>query len=432
MAIGASRGRLISQLLIESLLLTAIGAGAGAILAQFLSEYLVRFLTTTNNPLFVDLSGDWRVFAFTAGVALVTCILFGLTPALRATRTVPASAMKSSGRGLTADRSKFGLRRLLVISQVALSLVLLVGALLFVRSMRNLLTLDPGFRENGLLIANLDVSRLNPAPARRAGLYRELLDRMRATPGAANAASVAIVQISGSGWNDFIEILGESKQERLIPWFNRVSSGYFATMGAPILAGRDFDRRDTPSSPEVAVVNQEFSKKYLGGASPIGREFRVLAGPGETPHVYQIVGLMKNMKYQNLREDFKPLVFVAASQDKEPDLGMSVIVKSTAPLGSLMSALKRTVLEQSPAIGLQFRVFKTQVRDSLVRERLMATLSGFFGVLAVVLATVGLYGVMSYMVARRRNEIGIRIALGANQTNVLNLVLREAGILLAV
>ena len=432
MAIGASRGRLISQLLIESLLLTAIGAGAGAILAQFLSEYLVRFLTTTNNPLFVDLSGDWRVFAFTAGVALVTCILFGLTPALRATRTVPASAMKSSGRGLTADRSKFGLRRLLVISQVALSLVLLVGALLFVRSMRNLLTLDPGFRDNGLLIANLDVSRLNPVPARRAGLYRELLDRMRATPGVANAASVAIVQISGSGWNDFIEILGESKQERLIPWFNRVSSGYFATMGAPIVAGRDFDRRDTPSSPEVAVVNQEFSKKYLGGASPIGREFRVLAGPGETSHVYQIVGLVKNMKYQNLREDFKPLVFVAASQDKEPDLGMSVIVKSSASLGSLMSALKRTVLEQSPAIGLQFRVFKTQVRDSLVRERLMATLSGFFGVLAVVLATVGLYGVISYMVARRRNEIGIRIALGANQSNVLNLVLREAGILLAV
>jgi putative ABC transport system permease protein len=430
LAIGADRLRLIRQLLAESLLLAVAGAAAGAVLANFLSRYLVTFLTTDGNPLFVDLGADWRVFGFMAGLAILTCVLFGLTPALRASRTVPVSAMRASGRGLTADRGKFGLRRMLVISQVALSLVLLVGALLFVGSLRNLSTLDAGFRENGLLITGLDISRVNSPAARRAMLYQELLRRVQRIPGVEEAASANIVLISGSGWNDSIEILGQPTQARMVPWFDRVSAGYFRTMGTPLIAGRDFDDRDTPSAPEVAIVNQEFSRKFLGGANPIGKSFRVLAGPGEPQHVYQIVGLVKNSKYQNLREDFKPLAYVAESQNKEPGLGLHFVLRSTLPLGSLMKAVKKTVLDENSGISLQFQVFTTQVRESLLRERLMATLSGFFGFLAVALATVGLYGVISYMVERRRNEIGIRIALGANRANVLNLVLREAGVLL--
>jgi predicted permease len=400
------------------------------VLANFLSRYLVTFLTTDGNPLFVDLGADWRVFGFMAGLAILTCVLFGLTPALRASRTVPVSAMRASGRGLTADRGKFGLRRMLVISQVALSLVLLVGALLFVGSLHNLSTLDAGFRENGLLITGLDISRVNSPAARRAMLYQELLRRVRAIPGVEDAASANIVLISGSGWNDSIEILGQPTQARMVPWFDRVSAGYFRTMGTPLIAGRDFDDRDTPAAPEVAIVNQEFSRKFLSGANPIGKSFRVLTGPGEPQHVYQIVGLVKNSKYQNLREDFKPLAYVAESQNKEPGLGLHFVLRSTLPLGSLMKAIKKTVLDENSGISLQFQVFTTQVRESLLRERLMATLSGFFGFLAVALATVGLYGVISYMVERRRNEIGIRIALGANRANVLNLVLREAGVLL--
>jgi len=430
LAIGANRARLIRQLLAESLLLAVAGALAGAVLASFLSRYLVSFLTTKGNPLFVEMGGDWRVFGFMAGLAILTCVLFGLTPALRASRAVPASAMRASGRGLTADRSRFGLRRMLVISQVALSLVLLVGALLFVGSLRNLSTLDPGFRENGLLITGIDISRINFPPARRAVLYQELLRRVRGIPGVEGAASTNIVIISGSGWNDGIQILGQNTQERMVPWFNRISPGYFRTMGTALVAGRDFDDRDTTSAPEVAIVNQEFSRKFLGGANPIGKSFRVLTGPGETQHMYQIVGLVKNSKYQNLREDFKPLAYVAESQNKEPGLGLHFMVRSTLPLGSLMAAVKKTVLDENSQISLQFQVFTTQVRESLLRERLMATLSGFFGFLAVALATVGLYGVISYMVERRRNEIGIRIALGANRANVLNLVLREAGVLL--
>ena len=197
LAIGADRGRLIRQLLAESLLLAVTGAVAGAVLASFLSRYLVSFLTTKDSPLFVELGADWRVFGFMAGLAILTCILFGLTPALRASRAVPASAMRASGRGLTADRGKFGLRRMLVISQVALSLVLLVGALLFVGSLRNLSTLDPGFRENGLLITGVDISRINFPAARRAALYQELLSRLRAIPGVEGAASASIVLITG-------------------------------------------------------------------------------------------------------------------------------------------------------------------------------------------------------------------------------------------
>ena len=432
LAIGAGRGRLIRQLLAESLLLTIAGAGLGAILAQQLSGYLVTFLTTPKNPLFLELSIDWRVLGFTMTVAVITCLLFGLVPALRATRTAPAMAMKTSGRGITIDRERFGLRRILVVAQVALSLVLLAGALLFVRSLRNLVTLDAGFEGNGLLIAQVDASRLNFSPARRTQLLREILERVRSTPGVQHAASATIVQMSGSGWNDAIEILGQRNGGRKVPWFDRVSPDYFQTMGTPLLAGRDFSERDTPASPEVAIVNQQFCAKFLGGANPIGAQFRIIAGPGEQAHLFQIVGLVKNSKYQSMREDFKPIVFVAQSQEKNPNAGFDLVIRSAIPLTAVTPALQRTILGHNPGLTMKFEAFEAQVEESLLSERLMATLSGFFGFLAAVLATIGLYGVISYMVARRRNEIGIRIALGASRGTVLSLVLREAGVLVLV
>ncbi|MCU1295121.1 MAG: hypothetical protein JWP08_3971 [Bryobacterales bacterium] len=429
LAIGAGRGRLIRQMLTESLLLAAIGAAGGIVVSQFLSRYLTSFLASEGNQIVLDLRPDWPVVGFTGAVGLLTCIVFGLYPALRATRTLPIAAMKAAGRGLTASREKFGFRRLLVVSQVSLSLVLLVGALLFVRSLRNLMTLDAGFRENGLLITGLDISRSNYTPARRGVFYKQLLDRMRETPGVESAASASIVPVSGSGWNEAIQIAGQTTRERMTPWFNRISPGYFATVGSRLTAGRDFNEHDTAASPEVAIVNEQFRTKYLGGANPLGKEVRVLTGPGEPEHVLHIVGMVKNSKYRTLREEFLPTVFVAASQEKEPGLGISIIVRSNAPLGTLMAGIKRTILNANPSALLQFQVFKTQLRDSLLRERLMAALSGCFGLLAAILATVGLYGVISYMVARRRTEIGIRVALGANRAGILRLVLREAGAL---
>jgi predicted permease len=431
MAIGASRGRLIRQLLVESLMLAFAGALLGAILAQALSSYLVRFLTTTNSPIFVDLGTDWRLLGFTAGLAILTCILFGLTPAIRATSTTPGAVMKASGRGMTAGRERFGLRRALVVSQVALSLVLLVGALLFVRSLQNLLTLDAGFRSEGLLITGIDASRLNYAAPRRAQLYREILDRLRATPGIQFAASAPIVPISGSRWNDMITIPEQKDDKDMITNFTSVSGGYFRTLGSPFLAGRDFEDHDAMSAPKVAIVNQSFVHKFLKGANPLGTTIRIVTGPGEPPLSYQIVGLTKDAKYQSLRDDFSSTVFVADSQ-KEAGTGTTFIVRSNEQLGPLLSSIKQTILAVNPGISFQFQTFHSQVEDSLLRERLMATLSGFFGFLAATLATIGLYGVISYMVARRRNEIGIRIALGADRWNVLGLVLGEAGKLLAI
>ena len=424
-AMGASRGRLIRQLLAESLLLALAGALFGGVVAQFLSRYLVGFISTGSNPLSLALSLDWRVLGFTAAVAVVTCVLFGLAPALRASRSNPSAAMKASSRSLTTRNERFGLRRMLVVSQMALSLVLLVAALLFSGSLRHLLTLDAGFRENGVLITGINASQTGFTPARRGVLYDDLLTRVRSMQGVESATTANIVQISGSGWNEFIDILGQHTKERLVPWFNRVSTDYFKTMGTPLIAGRDFNQRDTAGSPAVAIVNRKFAAKYLGGANPIGRQFRIIGNVNEVQPIYQIIGLVADSKYQNMRDDFVPVVFVARSQDREPGMGINLIVRSNLPLGPIMGQLRQTILGTNDGLSMEFRVFHTQIRDSLLRERMIAALSGFFGFLALVLAAVGLYGVISYGVTRRRGEIGIRIALGSSRNRVVRLVLRE-------
>lgn len=432
LALGASRNRLIRQLLAESLLLSLTGAALGMLLAQFLTSYMVRFLNTADDPLYVDLSSDWRVLAFTAGLAALTCILFGLMPALRATAASPVDAMKASSRGLTAGRERFGVRRALVVSQVALSLILLVGALLFVRTLQNLTTLDAGFREHGLLIVNVGAGRAHYSPERRYTAYRELLQNIRNTPGVQNAASSAIIPISGDVWNNRIVFPGRPPAGQLVANFNRVSAGYFSTLGTPIVAGRGFDDRDTMDGLKVAIVNEAFVNKFLTSQTPIGVQFRVVTGPGEPPEAYQIVGVSRNAKYRDLREPFVPTAFLPSSQEPKPQDGISLLVRSEAPLGQLLHDLKETIMRVNPALAIDFQSFEAQVNDSLLRERLMATLAGFFGILAAILATVGLYGVMSYMVARRRSEIGIRLALGADRINVLSMVMREAGGLLAI
>jgi putative ABC transport system permease protein len=432
LAIGAGRVRLIRQLLSESLLLTISGTTLGVLLAQLLCRYMLTLLITDRNQVVLTLTPDWRLLAFTAAVAILTCLLFGLTPALRATRTVPAGAMKSAGRGLTASRERFSLRRALVIGQVALSLLLLVASLLFVRSLRNLTTLDTGLKKDGLLIMGVDLSALKLTSERRAATYRDLLANVRSAPGIDSASSGRLAPLSGNSWSDMIEIPGVPSHERRLSWFNGITSGYFQTLGVKVVAGRDFNEHDTPSSPEVAIVNQEFCRKFLNGENPLGKPVRLLTGPGEPPHQYQIVGLVKDFKYQFLRETNKPVVFVAETQRTEAAYGNRLLVRSHLRLGALMETLKQAAQKTNPRIPFVFLPFDTQIQDSLLRDRLMATLSSFFGFLAAALATVGLYGVISYMVERRRGEIGIRMALGATRGSVMRLILKEAGLLLLV
>jgi putative ABC transport system permease protein len=429
-ALGASRRRIVRQLLSESLLLACLGALAGLVLAFGLSRYLVRFISTPDDLLSLNLGMDWRVFGFTAGLALLTCLLFGLVPAIRATRVSPAAAMKAGSRGMTMSRDRHGLRRSLVVSQIALSLVLLVAALLFIRSLRYLLTLDAGFRQNGILVAHVDFSQLKIPEQGRIAFRQDVLDRVRAAPGVADAGDTQIVPISGSGWNQWV--LSNGKRAHDIPWMNRISPGFFKTMGTPLLAGRDFNRRDNLASPPVAIVNQLFARKILDAQNPIGKTFQIVMPPGAPRPFYEVVGLVKDTKYNDMRGDFHPIAYFPLAQDQHPAPEANLMIRSDLPLSAVIASLKRTFADVSPDAGFEFRAFNAQIRDSLLRERLIAMLAGFFGFLAALLATVGLYGVISYMVARRTGEIGVRMALGAERFTIFRLIMGEAGTLLAV
>ena len=433
LALGASRWRLVRQLLTESMLLAALGAACGALLAQYLSEILVSLLSTQRNPLFVNLNMDWRVLAFSVAAAVLTCALFGLAPALRATRVAPGMAMKAAGRGLTASRERFGLRRALVVSQVALSLMLVAGALLFTRSLSKLATQDAGLRREGILVTGVGFTRLKLPAERRLAFKNELLERIRAVPGVEAASDANILPLSGSGWNNAVWIDGADPNGKQNTFFSRVSQDYFKTMGNTLLAGRDFNAGDAPNAPKVAVVNESFARLLTNGENPVGKRFRVERTPSEPETVYEVVGLVKDAKYRDLREEFVPVAFTASSQAARPSEGGQLLIRSsTVSPAALAPSIKQAVGEVSPDIDLVFRVFKDEVDSSILRERLMATLSGSFGLLALVLACVGLYGVMSYGVAGRINEIGIRMALGAQRRDVLRLILREAALLVVV
>ncbi|MGC2741715.1 MAG: ABC transporter permease, partial [Candidatus Angelobacter sp.] len=432
LALGASRFRLMQQVLMENVLLTVTGAIAGTLLAQVLTRILVSFLGTQSNQAFLDLSFDWRVLAFTAGLAMLTCLLFGLAPALRATSTSPAASMKAGGRGASADRTHFGVRRVLVVTQVALSLMLVVGAMLFVRTFQNLLSLDPGFQTDGVLATYIDLDPLQLPLQQRTRFKKDLLARVRAIPGIESAAEASIVPLTHNWWNDTVLSRASGQPVRATAFFNNVSPGYFTTMKAELLQGRDVSDSDSIAAPAVAVVNESFAGKFLPGIDPLGKTFRLDLGPTKPQPVYQIIGVVRDTKYGSLRQPILPIAYLAAAQAEDPDTQPALLVRSNISMAAMQSSLDRVIRAVNPTITFHFGVLQTEVRDTLQRERLMASLSGFFGFLAMLLATIGLYGVISYMVIRRRNEIGIRMALGADRGRVLSLIMREAAMLLAI
>jgi len=431
-ALGAARGRILRQLFTESLLLALLGAAFGMVLARLLSSFLVRYLSGEGDArhIFVGLTTDWRVLGFTAGLAMFTCVLVGLAPAIKTTRMAPGLLISLAGRGLTATRERFSIRRGLVVAQVALSLVLVVSALLFGQSLRKILTLDAGFQRNGVLVMDIDFTRLNLPVDQRAQFRERLVKRVRALPEIQSAAETEEVPLGGSYWNDAVVINGEVKKG----WVDmgNISPRYLETIGTPLLAGRDFNERDTLTSPKVAIVNQEFARKMMGTTNPVGRTFKINVYRGEPQYEYEIVGLMANSKYDDLRKDFSPIAFYPQLQEERPDTYGDIIVRSSAPTERIVSELRRAMAEVNPDIAIDFHSLAGQIKDGLLKERLLALLSSFFGILAAILAAVGLYGVMAYMVARRTNEIGIRMALGAAPLKMLEMVLGEAGKLCAV
>jgi putative ABC transport system permease protein len=428
LALGASRRRLLRQLLAESVLLAAIGAALGIGLAGVLSRVLVWSFSTEGNSVYLTLATDWRVLLFAAAVAALTCLVFGAAPALRASKAEPMAAMKSGGRGVTSSREHFTMQRVMVVTEIAVSLVLLVGAFLFVRSFRNLMTFDPGMREAGITVAILAFQQSHLPPDRYAEFKRQLLEEVRSTPGILGAATTTNMPLLGGSWEHGIHI-GSAEGTSKFTW---VSPGYFETMGIPLLTGRDFNQNDTKASQRVAVVNKTFVRRFLGNANPIGKTLRTEPEPNYPSTVYQIVGLIPDTQYSSLRGQTPPMTFVPASQYPAEGPWTAMMIHSNAAPDAVASTVKRRIAEKHPEIVTVAGDFQTWIRNGLVAERLMAMLSGFFGLLAALLAMVGLYGMISYAVARRQNEIGIRLALGAQRGQVIGMVMREAGRLLVI
>src|SRR6266852_2209310 len=411
LALGASRWRLIRQLL-----------------SEIFSRSLVRFLSTETDLIHLNISLDWRVLLFTGTVAILTCAFFALVPAFRSSRAEPGVVLKGGSRGTTAGRERFSFQRLLVVSQIAVSVVLLVGALLFVRSFRNLATLDPGFREKGILITYADFRRLDLPPQRYVPFIHDLLAAVKTVPQVESSATSTQVPLNGGSWNLGVHVNGAEGGSK----FTWVSPEYFETMNIPLLTGRGFNDRDTRASPHVAIVNEAFVRRYLTGVNPAGRTIRTNAEGAYPETEYEIVGVVKDTKYSDLREPTPPVAFAPA--DQFPDVGPWALLFtrfSSAPSATI-AGVKEKISRISPATKMEFHVFQTDIQNGLDRERLMAVLSGFFGALAALLAMIGLYGVISYIVATRKNEIGIRMALGAHRRDVIALVLRQTLTLLGV
>jgi putative ABC transport system permease protein len=433
MALGAPRGRVIRQLLAESLLLAGMGAGSGLLLGGGLSRLLVSFLSTQDNMLFLDLDPDWRVLGFTMCVAVFTCLLFGLLPALRATRIAPSESMKAGGRGLTASRERFGVRRMLAAAQVALSLVLVAGALLFSRSLRNVMAVNLGFRPDGTLIAEADMTEIQTRrpPDSRVPYKLQLLDRIRAIPGVKSLADVRLLPLTGSSIDNVVWHEGSDQGHGVTSNFNWVGQDYFKTMETPFLAGRDFDRSDTPHSLAVAIVNQAFVRQMGLGANPVGQRFRRQSTPSDPEMDFEIIGLVGDTKYRDIHDSEPPIAYLATSQDlRFSNYSVQILMRSSLPAAVLTPQVRRAVAEFNPQISVDFDAFSDILLSDSLRDRLMATLSSFFGLLAALLAAVGLYGVLSYIVAVRTNEIGIRVTLGASRREIVSMVLRDASLVL--
>ena len=431
-ALGAGRGGLVRLLLSESLLLSAAGALAGVWLADGLSKFVVDYLTPPSSPLFLDLKLDWRIFAFTSTAAVLTCVLFGLAPALRATRVSPDAILRAGGRSMTDASGRSGLRRLLVVTQVGLSLVLVVGALLFARSLHNLMRQDIGLQPKGVLITYLDMSQLKLPVERRWSFRQELMRQLEQVPGVTSVAETNVIPLSGMAWDNKVWMEGTDSAQGAKSFFMRVSDGYFRTMGMELLSGRNFDAHDTPAAPLAAIVNETFARMWLQAENPVGKRFWREETATDPEQAFEIVGLVKDAKYQNLRQQRVPVIYLPASQEAKPNSFAMLFIRSDVPTANVIPALRKAFTQASSQIVPTFQDYAGMVDETLIRDRLVAILSGFFGGLAVLLATLGLYGVISFAVARRTNEIGIRMALGADRPVILKMILGEAFALVGI
>jgi len=444
LAIGASRFRIIRQLLVESVMLSATGGLLGLAIASWGVEVLLALIPQGAQPLRISSAPDFRILAFNIAISFLTGIVFGLVPALQATRPDVANTLKEQAGGVLGG-SHVNLRKILVVAQVTLSLMLLIGAGLFIRTLLNLRTLDTGLKTQNLISFDIDPALNGYSGRRIRSFYQQLRDRVNGMPGVESAGLSAMKMLDGDEWDSSTSVEGyEPKQgEDMSPNWNAVSPGFFKTMGVKILAGRDFDQRDEnpivenkPGPPgddngpgwKVCLINEKLAKKYFGNRNPVGRHLGQGTDPGTKMNI-EILGVFSDFRYQNMRDEIPRQVFVPYTTVDYP-FSMTVYVRTSMPSAQMFSALRRKVHDIDPNLPIYGMVtLDDQLDRALVTERLIATLSVVFGLLATLLAVIGLYGVMAYTVTRRSREIGIRIALGAFSGNILWLIMREVIVL---
>ena len=423
LALGAGRGRLIRQMLTESVLLAMIGGVLGIGVATAGTRLLISFLPQNGRVTpSLDLMPDLRVLAFTLAVSVLTGILFGLAPALQSVRIGVSPELKG-GRAPAGTR-RFALGKILVSVQVALSVLLLTAAGLFARSLHNLYALDTGFDRENVIALGLDPTGNGYKDEQVRQFYRDVLARVSALPGVRGASYAAIRLIDQSNWGSGIRMEGYTRpQGDPGPNRNVVGANYFHTLGIPIVLGRDFGLQDNEKSPHVAIVNEKFARFYFGNQNPIGR--RIGPEGDKTPPDFAIVGVVKDGKYASLREELPRFWYIPVEQRDAQDL--TLYVRAAGNAEPMISTLRRVIHGIDPnALIDNPKTLEVQIDEDLAADRLLATLTTFFSALATVLASIGLYGVMAYSVARRTHDIGIRMALGAARSDVLWLVLRQA------
>jgi len=447
LAIGAGRGRIISQLLVESLLLSTLGTTLGLALAFAADRLLLNTYLPADaaGDLAISAVPDFRILLFTIAVMFLTVLLFGLAPAIHSSRADVAPTLKDQA-GSVVSGGNVALRKALVAAQVTLSLLLLIGAGLFLRTLDNLRDLGPGFSPERLVGFNLDPSLNGYSNERAKNFYRRLTDELAATPGV-RAVSLASMRIlEENEWDSSMTAEGYSARadQSPEPYMNAISPGYFATLGVPILQGRDFTIKDTQTIshghpedgvfdnvPATIIINEAFAKKYFPGRSPLGLHLGFGSDPGTRTDM-EIIGVVKDMKYTNLRDDIPVQAYIPYLAS--PGVGgMTVYLRTAIDPKQLIGTVRRKVQNLDPNVPVYaMRTTQEQIDLSLRTERLVASLSTVFGVLATLLAVIGLYGVMSYTVARRTREIGIRMALGAEQGKVIWMIMREVLLLVGV
>ncbi|MCL4822390.1 MAG: ABC transporter permease [Vicinamibacteria bacterium] len=430
LALGAGRRHLARQLLVESALLAAAGGALGLVLAGWTGEALLAALPGEQAARALVATPDARVVGFALGLSLLTGLLFGLMPAWQATRPDLAATLKQE-TGAVVGGGSVRLRKVLVAAQVALSLTLVAGAALFVRSLTNVIAQDPGYRTEGVIAFNVDPTLGGHQGLRAIQFFRTLREALLAEPGVSAVSASSSGLLTGNEWFSTVRVDGyvPKEGENMNPRLDAIGPAFFATLGQPLLAGREFDDRDGWAAPRVAVVDESFARYFFGGESPIGRRFGF--GGGD-PTSIEIVGLVRDARAVDLRGEPSRTVYIPDAQlgFREPELGEMVVYVRAADPALAASRARDTVRRLDPNLPVyQLKTLEAQLGESVFTERMVAALAAAFGALATLLAGLGLYGVMSYVVARRTREIGVRIAVGASGGQVARLVLREVALL---